>query len=167
MADEHIIKKYSNRRLYDLAEKKHVTLKDIRLRIASGEKVRVYDDKSGADITRQVLLQILSDREQKDDPILSVTLLESLIRFYGSGMQSLMTRYLESSVAAFLEQQASFQQRFKDMLDASPLGTFAKMAQDNAEHVQSLQRQFFEAFNPFSTNRPNAANDEDKDQKDD
>ena len=160
MADEHIIKKYANRRLYDVAAKKHVTLEDIRRRVSRGERVRVYDDKSGTDITRQILLQILSDQEQRDEPILSVTLLESLIRFYGSGMQSLMTRYLESSIAAFLEQQASFQERFNDLVGKSPLASFAKMAQSNAEQVQALQRQFLDALNPFSSAREAAANDD-------
>lgn len=166
MSDERIIKKYANRRLYDVGDKKHVTLENIRRRVAAGERVRIYDDKSGADITRQVLLQILADQEQNEEPILSVTLLESLIRFYGSGMQSLMTRYLESSVATFLEQQATFQQRFNDLIEHSPFAPFAKMARGNAAQLQALQRQLLDSFNPFSPTKGSAANDDNSDKDD-
>jgi len=79
MANERIIKKYANRRLYDSTGSRHVTLEDIRKMIVSGEKVKIVDDKSGEDLTRAVLLQVISEQEQFGTPVLSTGLLEAII----------------------------------------------------------------------------------------
>ncbi len=87
MSDERLIRKYSNRRLYDSRSSRHVTLGDIRKMIVCGDRVKVVDDKSGEDLTRQILLQIISNQEQFGTPVLSMELLESLIRFYGDPVE--------------------------------------------------------------------------------
>jgi len=76
MANERVIKKYANRRLYDSTASRHVTLDDLRKMIVSGDKVKVIDDKSGADLTRAVLLQVIAEQEQFGTPVLSLELLE-------------------------------------------------------------------------------------------
>ena len=70
MQQERLIRKYSNRRLYDTVGSRHVTLDDLRQLIVTGEKIKVIDDKSGDDLTRQVLLQIISEQEQFGAPLL-------------------------------------------------------------------------------------------------
>ena len=89
-----VIRKYANRRLYDATASRHVTLEDIRRLIAAGERVQVIDDRSGEDLTRAVLLQIISEQEQFGAPVLSVQLLEGIIRFYGNPVQDMLSRYL-------------------------------------------------------------------------
>ena len=81
------IKKYANRRLYDTEASRHVTLDGIRQLVAGGEDVMVIDDTSGQDITRSILLQVISEQEQGGRPILSAEMLKQIIRFYGNPMQ--------------------------------------------------------------------------------
>ena len=96
MSDKRVIKKYANRRLYDATASRHVTLDDLRKLIVSGEKIQVVDDKSGEDVTRATLLQIIAEQEQFATPVLSTELMETVIRFYGQNMALLST--MQSSV---------------------------------------------------------------------
>src|SRR6185437_8189268 len=89
MAEERLIRKYANRRLYDAHDSRHVTLDDLRKLIASGQRIKVIDDKSGEDLTRSILLQIIAAQEQFGTPALSTQLLEGIIRFYGNPVQQL------------------------------------------------------------------------------
>src|SRR6202040_2618153 len=98
MAEERLIRKYANRRLYDARDSRHVTLDDLRKLIAGGERIKVVDDKSGDDLTRSMLLQIIAAQEQFGTPVLSTPLLEAIIRFYGNPVQEMLTRYLEQSL---------------------------------------------------------------------
>ena len=100
------IKKYANRRLYDTHASRHVTLEGIRQLIADGEEITVVEDTSGRDITRSILLQVIADLEQRGRPILSAGMLRQVIRCYGNAQQQGMAEHLESSVEAFLSQQA-------------------------------------------------------------
>ena len=105
MGSERTIKKYANRRLYDSTVSRHVTLEDIRALNIEGEKIRVVEDKTGADITRLILLQVIAEQEQFGQPILSTQFLESIIRVYGNGKHEAMTCCLQESVASFLRDQ--------------------------------------------------------------
>src|SRR5450631_770075 len=87
MPQERLIRKYSNRRLYDTSGSRHVTLDDLRQLVVAGEKIKVVDDKSGDDLTRSVLLQIIAEQEQFGLPVLGCDLLEMIIRFYGGPMK--------------------------------------------------------------------------------
>ena len=114
MSGERIIKKYANRRLYDPTLSRHVTLEDIRGLIVQGEKIRVVEDKTGADITRLILLHVIAEQEQFGQPMFSTPLLESIIRLYGNSLQEFMARHLEQSVERFMserEQQPGVPQR--------------------------------------------------------
>src|SRR5260370_15303686 len=95
MAEERLIRKYANRRLYDAHDSRHVTLDDLRKLIAGGQRIKVVDDKSGDDITRSILLQIIASQEQFGTPVLSLQLLEAIIRFYGNPIQQRLTSYLD------------------------------------------------------------------------
>lgn len=97
-------KKYPNRRLYDIKNSCYVTVKDIRNIILDGETISVVDSKTGKDLTRTVLLQIIAEREcAGQQPILTNTVLERLIRSYGNQLQGVMSEYIEQSVIAFFE----------------------------------------------------------------
>jgi polyhydroxyalkanoate synthesis repressor PhaR len=121
-----VIRKYSNRRLYDPETSGHVTLDQVRDMIVSGERVRVEDAKTGDDITRSILLQIIVEREEAGRPLLSTDLLEQLIRFYGGAMQEFFGNYLERSVSAFVDQQEDFQKQILDMVKNNPMTDLAR-----------------------------------------
>ncbi len=89
MQQERLIRKYANRRLYDTVGSRHVTLEDLRQLIVAGQRIKVVDDKSGDDLTRAVLLQIIAEQEQFGAPVLNTELLEMIIRFYGRPMQAM------------------------------------------------------------------------------
>ena len=99
------IKKYANRRLYDTTASRHVTLDGIRQLVAAGEDIRVIDDTSGNDITRCVLLQVVTEMEQGGQPLLPAALLRQLIRCHGQPGQDELVGYLERSIAAFQARQ--------------------------------------------------------------
>jgi len=105
MAETRVIRKYANRRLYDATDSRHVTLEDIRKLIAGGERIKVVDDRSGVDLTRCVLLQIIYEQEQLGAPLLGMDLLEGLIRSYGSPTQHMLARLMEQSVETALQSQ--------------------------------------------------------------
>jgi polyhydroxyalkanoate synthesis repressor PhaR len=145
MATERIIKKYANRRLYDSTDSRHVTLEDIRKMIVSGEKVKVVDDKSGADLTRAVLLQVISEQEQFGTPVLSTELLEAIIRFYGNPVQDMLTRYMEQSVGALVRQQQAMRAEMAKVLEG-PMAPMAEFARQNLEQWSKVQASVLSAF---------------------
>ncbi len=150
MTKERLIKKYANRRLYDASISKHVTLEDIRDLIVRGEKIKVVEDKTGDDITRLILLQVISEQEQFGKPILTTQLLESIIRYYGGPMQDFMSRYLEQSVAAFMRQQESVQQQISQMLNNAPppMNAMAELARQNMELWARMQEGMLSMMTP-------------------
>jgi polyhydroxyalkanoate synthesis repressor PhaR len=121
-----VIRKYSNRRLYDPETSGHVTLDQVRDMIVAGERVRVEDAKTGEDLTRSILLQIIVEREEAGRPLLSASLLEQLIRFYGGAMQEFFGNHLERSVSAFVDQQEDFQKQLLEMVQNNPMTDLAK-----------------------------------------
>ena len=148
MPKERLIKKYANRRLYDASISKHVTLADIRQLIVDGEKIRVVEDKTNEDITRLILLQVIAEQEQFGQPILSTHLLESIIRFYGGPMQDFMSRYLETSVDAFIKQKDSLQRQVSQMLSSAPppMNAMADLARQNMEMWSRMQESMLRMF---------------------
>ncbi|HZF16429.1 MAG TPA: polyhydroxyalkanoate synthesis repressor PhaR [Steroidobacteraceae bacterium] len=122
MATPRIIKKYANRRLYDASISRHVTLDDIRRLIVGGEKITVVEDKTGDDITRLILLQVIAEQEHGGQPILSTQLLESIIRCYGNAMEQSMSRCLEASVLHFDHERQTppEAERLEDVTTARP-----------------------------------------------
>jgi polyhydroxyalkanoate synthesis repressor PhaR len=150
MPEERIIRKYANRRLYDSVASRHVTLDDIRRLIGAGERVKVIDDKSGEDITRSMLLQIIASQEQFGTPVLSTQLLEALIRFYGNPAQEMLTKYLEQSIGSLLRQQQVMQAEMAKVLE-SPMAPMADLARQNMELWAKLQASMLSAFSPQSS----------------
>ena len=134
-----VLKKYPNRRLYDTRNSVYVTLEDVRQMVLVNESIQVVDSKTGADLTRSVLLQIIAEQEgEGHEPLLTNRVLQQLIRFYGDSMQGVMSRYIEQSVMTFLQQQELYQRRMRDVLSASPVKLVQKFADQNLAFWRNL-----------------------------
>jgi len=140
---ERIITKYANRRLYDTTGSRHVTLEDIRELILGGEQVKVIDNKTGDDVTRSTLLQIVAEQEQTGKPILSAQLLHSILRFYGTAMEGLTAQYLEKSVEHLLRQQEMLRVQVVKMMNATPMADLLDLARQNMDLWSEWQKQMF------------------------
>jgi polyhydroxyalkanoate synthesis repressor PhaR len=156
MSETRLIRRYANRRLYDATASRHVTLEDIRKMIGAGEQVKVIDDKSGDDLTRSILLQIISNQEQFGTPVLSTQLLEAVIRFYGNPIQEMLTKYLEQSIGSLLRQQQVMRTEMAKALE-SPMAPMADMARQNLELLAKMQASMFSAFTPAAPPPPGPA----------
>jgi len=112
-----LIKKYPNRRLYDTHTSTYITLSDVKQLVLDHEPFQVQDAKTGADLTRSILLQIILEEESGGLPMFSSTALAQIIRFYGHAMQGVMGAYLEKNIQAFLEIQERLAQQSKTLAD--------------------------------------------------
>jgi polyhydroxyalkanoate synthesis repressor PhaR len=160
---ERVIKKYANRRLYDASQSKHITLDDVRAMIISGERIKVVEDKTNEDITRLILLQVIADQEQFGRPILSTTLLEALIRFYGNSLQGFLSAYLEKSVETFMQQQEAVHAQLARMMSSGPLGAMSELTRQNLELWSRMQESMLAAFTPPKQNENQKETEKDKD----
>jgi polyhydroxyalkanoate synthesis repressor PhaR len=139
MTKPRVIKKYPNRRLYDTDISSYITIEDVRQLIVVGEEFEVRDAKSGEDLTRQVLLQIIAEHEQDGQPMLSTQLLAQIIRFYGDSLQGFMGSYLDRSMQTFMEQQAQFRQQMGSMLGQTPWSMMNQLTERNMELWKDFQ----------------------------
>lgn len=142
-----IIKKYANRRLYNTGTSTYVTLEDLASMLKTGEDFVVYDAKTGEDITRSVLTQIIFEQESKQGQnLLPITFLRQLIRFYGDSMQMLVPRYLESSLDLFAREQEKFREQMAQAWGVGRLGTIEEQVRRNMDMFQRA----FAMFTPFA-----------------
>jgi polyhydroxyalkanoate synthesis repressor PhaR len=131
-----LIKKYPNRRLYDTKTSSYITLADVKQMVLKQEEFQVVDAKSGDDLTRQILLQIILEEESAGAPMFSCDLLSQLIRSYGNAMQGMMGGYLERNIRAFQDIQKALQEQSQ------------KMYGDNSRVSQDLWAQFMNLQGP-------------------
>ncbi|MFC5526114.1 polyhydroxyalkanoate synthesis repressor PhaR [Rhodanobacter ginsengisoli] len=134
------IKKYPNRRLYDTEISSYITLEEVRQLVMDNEDFEVRDAKSGEDLTRSVLLQIISEHEDKGQPMLSPQLLSQIIRFYGDSLQGFMGPYLERSLQVFLDQQTQFRSQLNSLMGQTPWNTLNDLTERNLAAFQAMQR---------------------------
>ena len=139
MSETRIIKKYPNRRLYDTEISSYITLEDIRQLIIEGESFAVREAKTGKDITRSVLLQIIAEHEDIGQPILSAQLLTESIRFYGDSLQGYIGSYLERSVDMFIDQQQSLRSQVSNIVGQTPWPLLNQITERNLELWKTLQ----------------------------
>jgi polyhydroxyalkanoate synthesis repressor PhaR len=132
-SDIRTIKKYPNRRLYDTANSGYITLADVKQMVLEGIEFRVVDAKSGDDLTRAILLQIILDEDSAGVPMFSSEMLAQMIRFYGSAQQTIIGQYIEQNVQAFLAMQQRMQDQTRGMFSAFPFPTFAAPPQNSPE----------------------------------
>src|SRR6201747_1326017 len=140
------IKKYANRRLYNTGTSTYVTLEDLATMVKDGEDFLVYDAKTGDDITRSVLAQIIFEQESKaGQNLLPATFLRQLIRFYGDSMQMLVPRFLEQSMQTLTRDQDKFRTQ---MTGAFGMGAFAPLEEQVRRNMELFERTF-SMFKPF------------------
>lgn len=140
-----IIKKYPNRRLYDTVESKYITVDDVRKLVLKGIDFCVVDKKSGEDITRTILLQIILEQEEDGEPMFSSDALTRIIRFYGDAVQGLASSFLDRSLNMFAEQQDLFRTQLHDAVRKHPLTTLTELTQQNLQLWRKMQDDFFKA----------------------
>ena len=131
-----LIKKYPNRRLYDTKTSSYITLADVKQMVLKQEEFQVVDAKSGEELTRQILLQIILEEESGSVPMFSSDLLSQMIRSYGGAMQGFMGSYLEKNVEAFQQMQKSLQDQSQ------------RIYGDNSRASQELWSQFMNLQGP-------------------
>jgi polyhydroxyalkanoate synthesis repressor PhaR len=110
-----LIKKYPNRRLYDTKTSAYITLNDVKELVLAFENFKVVDAKSGEDLTRSILLQIILEEETGGMPLFSTELLAQMIRFYGHAMQGMLGKYLENNIKAFVDVQSKMQEQSRSL----------------------------------------------------
>ena len=140
MSASRVIKKYPNRRLYDTVISSYITIEDVRQLIIDGEDFEVRDAKTGEDLTRCVLLQIIAEHEQDGEPMLSTQLLSQVIRFYGDPLQGFMGSYLEQSAQVFLEQQQQLRKQMGSTLGQTPWAMLNQLTERNLELWKEVQQ---------------------------
>lgn len=142
-----VIKKYANRRLYHTGTSSYVTLEDLSELVRKGEDFVVYDAKTGEDITRSVLAQIIFDEESKEGQnLLPIAFLRQLIRFYGDSMQAVVPRYLEFSMDNLLKEQSHFREQIAKSFGLKAFEAVEQQTQTNMK----LFADAFRMFNPFA-----------------
>ena len=141
-----IIKKYANRRLYDTARSAYVTLDDLSAMVHDGVDFVVQDAKSGKDLTRQVLTQIIIEREAGEQPLLPVDFLRQLIGFYGGSMQSVVPDFLDMSMKALMQGKARYDEQMRGVYDNAPLGLFEEQMRRNLRMFEDT----LSMFSPFA-----------------
>ncbi|MEM1151560.1 MAG: polyhydroxyalkanoate synthesis repressor PhaR, partial [Pseudomonadota bacterium] len=134
-----IIKKYANRRLYDTSTSSYVTLDHLSELVRSGADFEVRDAKTGEDLTRSVLTQIIYENETKGEGALPLNFLRQLIGFYGGGAQSMLPAWLDMSMNQFAEAQERWRTA---MGGATPMALFEKQAQRNMAMFENAMKMF-------------------------
>jgi polyhydroxyalkanoate synthesis repressor PhaR len=153
-AAKRVIKKYPNRRLYDTSESKYVTLSDVRRLVLEDIPFCVIDKKSGEDITRSILLQIIVEQEDSSEPIFSTDMLQQMIGFYGGSANKLAGDFMRNSVNLFYQQQKQLKTQVSNALDRAPLPTaFTEAAKFNLDLWQRMQDSFFKSGGPLDPDK--------------
>lgn len=158
---QRVIKKYPNRRLYDTSTSTYVTLAEVKQLVMNGESVAVRDAKSGEDLTRSILLQIILEEEAGGSPIFTEAVLRNIIRFYGHAMQGFFGANLENSIQAFADMQQKmmdnapgmdgWQKAMQEMMrtyTAQSGQVVQQMQEQMQQQLQASMQNWLEAFQP-------------------
>ena len=140
MADERLIKKYPNRRLYDTEESRYVTLAEVKELVMGGVTFRVIDSQTEQDITRAILLQIIMEQESGGQPLFTASMLERFIRFYGDATQAAFSSFLDQSLDMFQKQQRAISEQIQNLWGTNPMDFWMKVSQQNVNVWQDLAK---------------------------
>jgi polyhydroxyalkanoate synthesis repressor PhaR len=162
MSAARVIKKYPNRRLYDTEESRYITLADVRDLVINKIDFLVIDKKSGEDITRTILLQVISEQEQHGEAIMSQDFLSQVIRSYGNVVPGFIGNYLEQSLKLFMTQQQNLRGQVKRVVGIDPVLAVADVAHKNFNRWKSLQDEVLRRFAGGSRNRDEAVSGDHK-----
>jgi polyhydroxyalkanoate synthesis repressor PhaR len=156
-----VVKKYANRRLYNTDTSSYVTLDDLAAMVRDGRDFVVYDAKSGEDLTRSVLTQIIVEQEGKGQNMLPISVLRQLIGLYGDNLQSLVPRYLEAAMASFAQQQEQMRDTLtKTMGGFMPFPAGVPNMQEVGKQNIAMMERAMSLFTPFARREENAPGDE-------
>lgn len=145
------IKKYANRRLYDTSASRYVTLDHLRELVREGRDFKVIDAKSGDDLTRGVLAQIIFEEESKGETLLPVEFLRQLISFYGDSMQSMVPSYLQMSMDTLSRQHQAMREKMTGAMGDAMGGNSMAMLEEQTKRNMAMFQQAMSMFTPFST----------------
>ena len=146
MSQTRVIKKYPNRRLYDTEESRYITLADIRRLVLESVSFSVVDQKSGDDITRTILLQVISEQEENGEPIMTADFLAQMIRAYHRTVPQFIGKYLEQSLGLFLRQQQEVRQQVASVMGMDPMAPVREAARQNWNRWIEMQQDVMRAF---------------------
>ena len=135
-----VIKKYPNRRLYDTEISSYITIEDVRQLVVDGEEFEVRDARSGDDLTRCVMLQIIAEQEQDGDPVLSTRMLSGLIRMYGDSLQGCIGNYLEHCMQQFVSQQHQLREQAGNSAGQQPWAMMNQLTERNLAVWKEFQQ---------------------------
>ena len=141
-----LIKKYPNRRLYDTQTSTYITLADVKQLVLDHEDFQVIDAKSGEDLTRPILLQIILEEESGGVPMFTAQMLSQIIRFYGNAMQGMMGSYLEKNIQAFIDIQNKVSEQSKAFYETNKIGPemWTQFVNMQAPMIQSMMSNYIE-----------------------
>jgi polyhydroxyalkanoate synthesis repressor PhaR len=151
-----VVKKYANRRLYNTEASSYVTLEDLAQMVRQGRDFVVYDAKSGEDITRSVLTQIIVEEESKGQNLLPTSFLRQLIGFYGGNLQSLVPRYLEFAMAGFARQQEQMRRTMEQTMGGFglPMPPGFQNLEELGKQNMAMMERAMSLFSPFRPPEP-------------
>jgi polyhydroxyalkanoate synthesis repressor PhaR len=141
-----LIKKYPNRRLYDTQTSTYITLADVKQLVLDHENFQVIDAKSGEELTRPILLQIILEEEAGGVPMFSAQMLSQVIRFYGNAMQGMMGSYLEKNIQAFIDIQGKLSEQSKAFYETNKIGPemWTQFVNMQSPMIQSMMSSYIE-----------------------
>jgi len=144
-----VIKKYANRRLYNTSKSSYVTLEDLATMVRAGQDFVVKDAKSGDDITRSVLAQIIFEEESKGQNLLPVKFLRQLIGLYGDSLEGFVPGYLEASMESFAKNQENMREQVSAMIGQNPMvSNMDALARGNMEWMENAVKMFSPFISP-------------------
>ncbi len=143
VSEQRLIKKYPNRRLYDTEESRYITLTDVQKLVRDGMEIRVIDTQSGDDITRGILIQIITEQEASGNPMFTTDVLTRFIRFYDESLQDAFSSFLDQTLKLYAEQQHQMQSQLDQLLPGEALQTWAELTERNIELWREMQDSFF------------------------
>lgn len=140
-SEARIIKKYQNRCLYDTRESCYISMNELKQLIYDGEEFVVQEAKSKKDITRSILLQIIAEEENDNEPMFSPEMLMKFIRMHGASMQNVYGDYLEQSMSMFESKSREFFDRMGQSMTQNPVGMWTQLTQQNIKNWQKFQQE--------------------------
>jgi len=136
-----VIKKYANRRLYNTATSSYVTLDDLAVMVKADKEFVVFDAKSGEEITRSVLTQIIVEEESKGEHMLPISFLRQLISYYGDSLQAIVPKYLEQSMDSFAKNHEEMRQYLSNAMEGMfPFGSIEDLSRQNMAFIQQAMK---------------------------
>lgn len=163
MNESRVIKKYPNRRLYDTVESRYITLADIRRLVMEKVDFVVIDKKTQEDITRSILLQVISEQEHVGEPLMSQDFLAQVIRSYGGAMQTFVGSYLEQSLKLLASQQQQMRDHMRGVMGDESYDAIATLTQRNFERWRAIQDEIFKAMSSGSPSSTSTARSKERD----